>query len=61
MVGVDFGVHVAHVGFGDFAGEVGEGCAEGRKSGEGFAADDGDSIVRGEIVEIGRASCRERV
>jgi hypothetical protein len=53
---------VAHVGGGDFAGEVGEGCAQRREFGEGFAADDGDGIVRGEIVAIvGEANEMERV
>ena len=54
LVGVDFGVHVAHVGGGDFSGEVGrEGCgAEWGKFGEGVAADDGDGVVRGKIVAI---------
>ena len=27
LVGIDFGVHVAHVGRGDFASEIGEGWA----------------------------------
>ena len=62
MVGVYFGVHVAHVGDGDFSGEVGESCAQRREFGEGFAADDGDGIVRGEIVAIvGEANEMERV
>ena len=30
LVGVDFGVHVAHVGGGDFSGEAGEGRPERR-------------------------------
>src|ERR1700733_12591208 len=62
LVGVYFGVHVAHVGGGDFSGEVGESCAQRREFGEGFAADDGDGIVRGEIVAIvGEANEMERV
>src|SRR3984957_5235213 len=62
LVGVDFGVHVAHVGGGDFSGEVGEGCAEGRKFGERVAADDWYGVVGREIVAIvGEADEVERV
>ena len=52
LVGVDFGVHVAHVGGRDFSGEVGEGRAEGREFGEGIVADDGDGVVWREIVAV---------
>ena len=62
MLGVDFGVHVAHVGGGDFSGEVGEGCAEGRKFGERVAADDWYGVVGREIVAIvGEADEVQRV
>ena len=62
MLGVDFGVHVAHVGGGDFSGEIGEGCAEGRKFGERVAADDWYGVVGREIVAIvGEADEVQRV
>ena len=62
MLGVDFGVHVAHVGGGDFSGEVGEGCAKGRKFGERVAADDWYGVVGREIVAIvGEADEVQRV
>jgi hypothetical protein len=62
LVGVDFGVHVAHVGSGDFSGEVGEGCAKCGEFCERVAADDGDGVVGREIVAIvGEADEMERV
>jgi hypothetical protein len=62
LVGVDFGVHVAHIGGGDFSGEVGEGRAEGRKFGQRVVADDWDGVVGREIVAVvGEADEMERV
>src|SRR5579872_3601789 len=62
LVGVDFGVHVAHVGGGDFSGEVGEGRAERWEFCERVVADDGDGVVWREIVTIvGEANEMERV
>jgi hypothetical protein len=52
LVGVYFGVQVAHVFGGDFVGKVGEGGSKLGKFGEGVAADDGDGVVRGKIVAI---------
>ncbi len=52
LVGVDFGIEVAHFFGGDFVGEVGEGSAKVRKFGEGVAADDGDSVVGREVMLV---------
>jgi hypothetical protein len=52
LVGVDFGIEVAHFFGGDFVSQVGEGSAKLRKFGEGVAADDGDGVVGREIVLV---------
>jgi len=52
LIGVDFGVEMAHFGGREFSGEIGEGGAELRKFLERVAANDGNSVVRREVVEI---------
>jgi len=62
LVGVNFGVHVAHVGDGDFSGKVGEGCAKRRKFRERVFANDRYGVVGREIVTIvGEADEMERI
>ncbi len=62
LVGVDFGVHVTHVGGGDFSGEIGEGCAERREFRERVLANDRHGVVGRKIVAIvGEADEMERV
>ena len=52
LVGVDFGVKVAHFFGGDFAGEVGQHGTKRWKFGEGVAANDGDGVVWREVVAV---------
>ena len=52
LVGVDFGIELAHFLGGDFVGEVGEGRAELWEFCEGVAADDGDGVVGREVVFV---------
>ncbi len=62
LAGVDFGVHMAHFGGGDFSGEVRKREAERGEFCEGVAADYGDGVVRWEIVTVvGEADEMERV
>src|SRR5713101_4257249 len=52
LVGVDFGIQVAHFFGGDFVGEIGKGGAELWEFGNGVAADDGDGVVGREVVLV---------
>lgn len=50
--GIHLGVEMAHVGGGNFSGEIGEGGAELGKLREGRLADDGDRVVRREVMAV---------
>lgn len=50
--GIHLGVEMAHVGSGNFSGEIGEGGAELRKLREGRLADDGDGVVRRKVMAV---------
>jgi hypothetical protein len=52
LVGVHFGIEVAHFVGGDLAGEIGERRAKLRKLVEGIVAHDGDRVVRRKIVKV---------
>ena len=52
LVGVDLGVEVAHVGGGEFSGEIGEGGAELREFLNRGLADDGDGVIGREVVMV---------
>ena len=52
MIGVDLSVEVAHICGGEFVVEIGEGGAELGEFFEGVVANDGDGVVRREIVAI---------
>ena len=52
VLGIDGIIQMAHVGSGDFAGEIGEGHTELGKPRERGLADDGDSIVGRKIVKV---------
>ena len=52
VLGVDGIVKTTHVRGGEFASEIGEGGAELRELREGRLADDGNSVVRREIVAV---------
>jgi hypothetical protein len=52
LVGVDFGVEVAHFLGGDFVGEGGQGGAELGRFCEGGAADNGDGSIGREVMFV---------
>jgi hypothetical protein len=52
VLGVDSVVEAANVGGGESAGEIGEGGAELGESSERGLADDGDGVVRREVVAV---------
>jgi hypothetical protein len=52
LVGVDFGVEMAHFFGGDFVGELGQGGAELGKFCERVAADDWNGIVGREVMLV---------
>jgi len=52
LVGVDFGIEVAHFLGGDFISEIGERGTELGKFGQGVATDDWDGVVRREVVLV---------
>lgn len=52
LAGIDFGVEAAHVGGGDFAGEVRESRRELRVASERVLANDGDGVISREVVKI---------
>ncbi len=52
LIGVDLSIEAAHIGGGEFVVEISESGAEFGKFFEGVVADDGDGVVRREIVAI---------
>ncbi|MGC1489960.1 MAG: hypothetical protein WA798_01225, partial [Candidatus Acidiferrum sp.] len=52
LIGIDFGVEAAHVGGGDFSAKIGERGTKLRKFFESGIANDGNGIVRREIMTV---------
>src|SRR5882724_4239958 len=52
LVGVDLGIEMAHFFGGDFVGEIGERVEELRESCNGVATNNGDGVVRREVVLV---------